>query len=77
MLKFRIAIAALALLVLPGLAFAAPITIDWWQTQSGYRGEQVNIICEGFNKTQIQFKEVPTYKGNYADTMNAGLTAFL
>jgi len=77
MRKFRIGLAALALLVLPGLALAAPVTINWWHAHPGGRGEQVKIICDGFNKSQTQYQVVPTYKGNYADTMNAGIAAFL
>jgi sn-glycerol 3-phosphate transport system substrate-binding protein len=77
MRKLRIALAALVLLVLPRLAFAAPVTIDWWHAFGDARAEQVKIICDGFNKSQTQYQVVPTYKGNYADTMNAGIAAFL
>ena len=74
--KFRIALAVAALMVLPGLALAAPVTINWWHAHGGVLGEKVNSICEGFNKSQTQYQVVPTYKGNYADTMTAGIAAF-
>jgi len=77
MRKFRIAFAALALLALPVLSLAAPVTINWWHAHLGARGEQVKIISDGFNKSQTQYKLVPTYKGNYTDTMDAGLAAVL
>ena len=74
--KFRIALAVAALMVLPGLALAAPVTINWWHAHGGVLGEKVNSICEGFNKSQTKYQVVPTYKGSYADTMTAGIAAF-
>jgi len=39
-------------------------------------GELVAGIAEGFNKSQDKYNLVATYKGNYADTMTAGIAAF-
>lgn len=72
----RIALAALMMLMVPAMALAAPVTVNWWHAHGGALGERVNAICEGFNKSQTQYQMVPTYKGNYADTMNAGIAAF-
>jgi sn-glycerol 3-phosphate transport system substrate-binding protein len=74
--KFRIALAVIATMVLPALAVAEPITVNWWHAHGGVLGEKVNAICEGFNKSQNQYQVVPTYKGSYADTMTAGIAAF-
>ncbi|MCU0564297.1 MAG: extracellular solute-binding protein [Desulfobacterales bacterium] len=74
--KRRMATALMAVLVLPALALAAPVTINWWHAHGGALGERVNGICEGFNKSQSDYQVVPTYKGNYSDTMNAGIAAF-
>jgi sn-glycerol 3-phosphate transport system substrate-binding protein len=74
--KLRIAFAALAVLSMSTLALAAPVTVNWWHAHGGALGERVNTICDGFNKYQTQYQVVPTYKGNYADTMNAGIAAF-
>ena len=60
----------------PALVLAAPVTINWWHAHGGALGEKVNDICEGFNKSQTQYQVVPTYKGNYSDTMKAGIAAF-
>jgi len=76
MKKVRIALAAVALLVVPALSFAEPITINWWHAHGGALGERVNAIGDGFNKSQNKYQVVATYKGNYADTMNAGIAAF-
>ena len=40
--KFRIALAVAALMVLPGLALAAPVTVNWWHAHGGALGEKVN-----------------------------------
>ncbi len=61
---------------LPALVLAAPVTVNWWHAHGGALGEKVNEICDGFNKSQTQYQVVPTYKGNYSDTMNAGIAAF-
>ena len=74
--NFRLALAALAVLMMPALAPAAPVTVNWWHAHGGALGERVNGICEGFNKSQSDYQVVPTYKGNYSDTMNAGIAAF-
>ena len=72
---FLAAVAAI-LLALPSMAPAAPVTINWWHAHGGALGERVNTICEGFNASQNQYQVVPTYKGNYSDTMTAGIAAF-
>ncbi len=68
--------AFVVLMALPAASFAAPIVVNWWHAHGGALGERVNAICEGFNKSQDKYQVVPTYKGNYSDTMNAGIAAF-
>jgi len=78
-MKFKkwILASALALLVLfPVCALAAPITINWWFAHGGRLGEKVQEIVGNFNAMQSKYKIVATYKGNYTDTMNAGIAAF-
>jgi len=36
----------------------------------------VSSIAAGFNKSQDKYEVVASYKGNYADTMTAGIAAF-
>ena len=72
-----LSIVALAFMVaLPASALAQKITINWWHAHGGRLGELVNGIAEGFNKSQNEYELVATYKGNYADTMTAGIAAF-
>ena len=54
----------------------AVIEIQWWHAHGGRLGEKVNAIADGFNQLQNKYKVVATYKGNYADTMTAGVAAF-
>lgn len=56
-------------------AFAA-VEIQWWHAMGGRLGEKVNSIAKDFNTKQGKYKLVPVYKGNYSDTMTAGIAAF-
>ena len=42
----------------------------------GKLGEKVEEIADGFNASQSEYKMVPTYKGNYTETMTAAIAAF-
>ena len=66
----------ITLVVIPASALAEPITINWWFAHGGRLGEKVQQIVADFNASQSQYKVVATYKGNYTDTMNAGIAAF-
>jgi sn-glycerol 3-phosphate transport system substrate-binding protein len=74
--KLRIGLAALVMLMIPALVAAAPVTVNWWHAMGGALGERINAICEEFNKSQDKYQVIPTFKGNYVDTMNAGVAAF-
>ncbi len=60
----------------PMSAPAEPVTIDWWFAHGGRLGEKVQSIVADFNASQNDYKVVATYKGNYADTMTAGIAAY-
>lgn len=64
------------LVIFPVSALAEKITINWWHAHGGRLGELVSGIADGFNKSQNDYELVATYKGNYADTMTAGIAAF-
>ncbi len=68
---------ALALcMALPASAFAKPVTINWWHAMRSARGEVVAKMIADFNASQSDYKVVGTFKGNYDETMNAGVAAF-
>jgi sn-glycerol 3-phosphate transport system substrate-binding protein len=62
------------------LAAATPahavIELQWWHAMTGGNNEVVVKLANDFNASQSEYKVVPTYKGGYADTMNAGIAAF-
>ena len=62
------------------LALATPahaaIEIQWWHAMTGANNDVVNRLAEEFNASQSDYKVVPSYKGAYPDTMNAGIAAF-
>jgi sn-glycerol 3-phosphate transport system substrate-binding protein len=62
---------------------AAPLTpalavteIQWWHAMVGGNNDIVNRLTDEFNASQSDYKVIPSYKGPYADTMNAGIAAF-
>lgn len=63
-------------LALPAAAFAKPVTIQWWHAMRSARGEVVAKMIDEFNASQSDYKVVGTFKGNYDETMNAGVAAF-
>jgi len=71
MLKF----AAVAMLAVAGTAHAA-VEIQWWHAMEGALNEKVNDIANKFNASQSDYKVVPVNKGNYDETMAAGIAAF-
>jgi sn-glycerol 3-phosphate transport system substrate-binding protein len=63
------------------LAFAASpafavTEIQWWHAMSGPNNDVVVKLANDFNASQSEYKIVPAYKGQYADTLNAGISAF-
>ena len=54
----------------------AAVDIQWWHAMTGANNDVIVKIAEDFNATQTDYKVIPSYKGGYADTMNAGIAAF-
>ena len=61
-------------------AIAAPAhavtEIQWWHAMTGPNNDVVVKLANDFNASQSDYKIVPTFKGSYADTLNAGIAAF-
>src|SRR6476659_1373368 len=64
---------ALALTAAPAHAVTE---IQWWHAMTGGNNDIVNKLAEEFNASQPDYKVVPSFKGSYPDTMNAGIAAF-
>ena len=54
----------------------AQIEIQWWHAMTGGNNQVIVRLAEEFNTAQKEYKVVPSYKGSYPDTMNAGIAAF-
>jgi sn-glycerol 3-phosphate transport system substrate-binding protein len=67
----------LVLAVIVGVAPAFAATeIMWWHAMSGELGKQVEKLAADFNASQPDYRIVPTYKGNYTETVTAAIFAF-
>ena len=71
---FRLAAAALA------VALASPAQavteIQWWHAMSGQLGKHLEKLAADFNASQSEYRILPTYKGNYTETVTASIFAF-
>jgi sn-glycerol 3-phosphate transport system substrate-binding protein len=72
---FAAGLAATALMALATPAQAVT-EIQWWHAMTGANNEVIVKLANEFNAAQQDYKVVPTYKGSYPDTMNAGIAAF-
>jgi sn-glycerol 3-phosphate transport system substrate-binding protein len=70
----RLAVAAMAV----GLASPARAVTDimLWHAMSGELGKQLEKLASDFNASQSEFRIVPSYKGNYTETVTAAIFAF-
>src|SRR4051812_518200 len=64
---------ALALATTPAYAV---VELQWWHAMTGGNNEVIGKLANEFNAAQSEYKVVPSYKGSYPDTMNAGIAAF-
>jgi len=62
------------------VTFAAPAwavtDITWWHAMSGELGRQLEKLAADFNASQSEYRIVPSYKGNYTETVTAAIFAF-
>ncbi len=54
----------------------AATEIHWWHAMTDANKSAVEELAHNFNASQTEFIIVPTAKGSYPQTMNAGLAAF-
>jgi len=73
----RLAITCAALLAaFAGFSAHAATEIQFWHSMEGALGERVNELVQEFNKQNADYKVNAVYKGNYGESMNAGIAAF-
>jgi sn-glycerol 3-phosphate transport system substrate-binding protein len=77
MRSHRLALAAATLFTVFGAASANAATeIQFWHSMEGALGDRVNEMVAEFNKSQSDYIVKAVYKGNYGESMNAGIAAF-
>ena len=54
----------------------AQVEVQWWHSMTGGLNEWVNDQAKEFNASQKEYKVVPTFKGNYDESMTAAMAAF-
>jgi sn-glycerol 3-phosphate transport system substrate-binding protein len=67
------AVAAMVTLASPAWAVTE---IMWWHAMSGELGRQLEKLASDFNASQSEYRIVPSYKGNYTETVTAAIFAF-
>src|SRR5256885_6116444 len=68
--------AATALTLAAATPAHAVTELQWWHAMTGGNNDVIVKLANDFNASQSEYKVVPTYKGGYADPMNAGIAAF-
>jgi sn-glycerol 3-phosphate transport system substrate-binding protein len=69
---FTVALSA----ALAPLASHAQTEVQWWHSMTAVNGEWVNDLAKDFNASQKDYKIIPSYKGNYDESMTAAIAAF-
>lgn len=67
--------AGLALFAGAGTAFAQT-EISWWHSMGGELGERLVAITEDFNASQDEYVVVPSYRGEYEESLVNTIAAF-
>ncbi|GGA04757.1 sn-glycerol-3-phosphate ABC transporter substrate-binding protein UgpB [Neptunicoccus cionae] len=62
--------------VLVAAPVAAQTQVEFWHAFTGRLGELVAAQVETFNNSQSDYVVEATHKGNYSETLNAGIAAF-
>jgi len=75
-MRFNMLAGAAALAAAFAVPAQAQTEIQWWHSMSGPLGEWVNDLSKQFNESQKDYKVVPTYKGQYDESMTAAIAAF-
>jgi sn-glycerol 3-phosphate transport system substrate-binding protein len=68
-----VAVAAQLAMVSPAHAVTE---VMWWHAMSGQLGRQLEKLAADFNASQSGYRIVPSYKGNYTETVTAAIFAF-
>ena len=76
MYRKMLGVLAVASTMLTPVAAMAETEIQFWHAFTGRLGELVKAQVEEFNASQSDYKVIESHKGNYSETLNAGIAAF-
>ena len=76
MKKFLLGAIAAGTTALSPIVASAQTEVQFWHAFTGRLGELVAAQIEEFNASQSDYTVVGTHKGNYSETLNAGIAAF-
>ena len=76
MKKISIGALAVSSTLLSPIAAYAETEVHFWHAFTGRLGELVAAQVEDFNTSQDKYTVVQSHKGNYSETLNAGIAAF-
>ncbi|WEK02880.1 MAG: sn-glycerol-3-phosphate ABC transporter substrate-binding protein UgpB [Candidatus Devosia phytovorans] len=71
----RLSLAALAVALTSTTAFAQT-EISWWHSMGGELGERLEAIAADFNASQSEYVIVPSYRGEYEESLVNTIAAF-
>src|SRR5450830_1318016 len=72
----KLKLAAVALAAAFSLSAQAQTEIQWWHSMDGALNDWVTDLAKQFNASQSEYKVVPTYKGEYDQSVAAGIAAY-
>ena len=72
----KLKLAALAIVAAFSCAAQAQTEIQWWHSMDGALNDWVNDLAKQFNASQTAYKVIPTYKGEYDQSVAAGIAAY-
>ena len=75
-MKTMTAIAVALSTLLTAASANAATEIQWWHAFTGRLGNLLAEQVETFNASQSEYVVVASHKGNYSETLNAGIAAF-
>jgi len=75
-MKTMTAMAAVLAACLSAAPASAATEINWWHAFTGRLGNLLAEQVETFNASQSDYVVVASHKGNYSETLNAGIAAF-
>jgi sn-glycerol 3-phosphate transport system substrate-binding protein len=54
----------------------AQTEIQFWHSMTGALGDKVNELANNFNKSQNQYKIVPSFRGTYPESLTAAIASY-